>query len=153
MKSLILSLVIMLPMSLWASSEAINISNKKYSSWVNEMKSASRGPFKDVKWFCNDGSVLPPKAYACSKRGGGVQHGNYNDRTKTLRKNGYYIANFMAGIDAKKFINENNFNDRYNQILLEKFLTNIDDGWILRKATFYRGAIQAENEGDGAREL
>ena len=32
---------------------------------IVEMKQAPRGPFKRLRWFCNDGSVLPPKAYAC----------------------------------------------------------------------------------------
>lgn len=153
MKSLLIALILMLPMALWASSEPQSISNKEYTQWITQMKSASRGPFKNVKWFCNDGSVLPPKAYACSKRGGGYQHGNYTKQTETLRSKGYFIANFLAGFDAKQAINETVFIDRYNQILIEKFLTHIDDGWILRKAQFYRGAIQEENERDGARDL
>jgi hypothetical protein len=28
-----------------------------------------------------------------------------------------------------------------------------DDGWVLRKAQFYRGAVQEEDERDGARRL
>ena len=43
--------------------------------------------------------------------------------------------------------------DSYNQLLIEKFLVNADDGWILRKALFYRGAIQEEDEREGARDL
>ena len=48
---------------------------------------------------------------------------------------------------------EPGFIDQYNQILIEKFLVQIDDGWIMEKAQFYRGAIQEENERDGARKL
>ena len=153
MRLFVIALLFILPVNLWASSNIKNTVNKDYSKWVVQMKSATRGPFKNVKWFCDDGSVLPPKAYACSKRGGGFQHGNYTKQTNTLRDNGYYIASFLAGYDARQGIKEENFNDYYNQLLLNKFLTNIDDGWVLRKAQFYRGAVQEENERDGAREL
>ncbi len=153
MKLFFTAFLLILPMTLWASSEQQNISNKEYTKWIGQMKTATRGPFKDVKWFCKDGTMMPPKAYACAKHGGGYQHGNYSKQTETLRSKGYFIANFLAGVDAKQAINETDFIDRYNQILLEKFLTHIDDGWILRKAQFYRGAIQEENERDGGRNL
>ncbi len=29
--------------------------------WVAEMKTAPRGPFEQIRWFCADGTVLPPK--------------------------------------------------------------------------------------------
>ncbi len=45
------------------------------------------------------------------------------------------------------------YSDLYNQLLIEKFLIAADDGWIFRKARYYRGALQAENESAGAREL
>jgi len=59
----------------------------------------------------------------------------------------------LAGIDAQQIVKQKDFLDRYNQILLEKFLTHIDNGWILRKAQFYRGAIQEEDERQGSRKL
>ena len=59
----------------------------------------------------------------------------------------------LAGIDARKELTEDGFQDRYNQLLIEKFLIIVDDGWIMRKARFYRGAFQEEDERDGARKL
>ena len=153
MKSFLAVFILIFSMTLWAASDQPNVSNKEYTQWITKMKAASRGPFKNVKWFCDDGSIQPPKAYACAKHGGGYQHGNYTKQTKTLRDKGYYIANFLAGFDAKKELKTADFNDRYNQILLEKFLRQIDDGWILRKARFYRGALQEEDERGGARDL
>jgi len=153
MKSLLLILTLVLPMTLWASSQQQNTVDKEYIKWVEEMKSAPRGPFKNVKWFCKDGTILPPKAYACKDHGGGFQHGNYTEQSRTLRDKGYFIANLLSGLDAEQAVKASDFVDRYNQILLEKFLIQIDDGWILRKAQFYRGAIQEENERDGARDL
>ena len=117
------------------------------------MKEAPRGPFQDVRWFCNDGSVLPPKAYACAQHGGGVQHGELNRKARILREQGYYVANLLAGTDAKALVSSPDFIDRYNQLLIEKFLVTADNGWILRKALFYRGAIQEEDERKAARQL
>ena len=49
--------------------------SSRYRGWLEEMREQPRGPFERIRWFCNDGTVLPPKAYACRPHGGGVQHG------------------------------------------------------------------------------
>jgi hypothetical protein len=121
--------------------------------WVEEMKTNSRGPFARIRWFCNDGSILPPKAYACRDHDGGVQHGEWTDRVKRLRAGGYYIGNVLAALDIDQVTGAPGYSDLYNQILIEKFLIAADDGWIFRKARYYRGAVQAENETAMAREL
>lgn len=153
MKLLFILLPLTLSANLWADSEVNERPIKEYSQWLKTMKESPQGPFKNIKWFCHDGTILPPKAYACTKHGGGIQHGNYTEQTKTLRDEGFYIANFLAGIDAEQIIKKIDFIDRYNQVLLEKFLIHIDNGWVLRKAQFYRGAIQEEDERQGARNL
>jgi hypothetical protein len=117
------------------------------------MKTSSKGPFARIRWFCNDGSILPPKAYACRDHEGGVQHGEWTDRVKRLRAGGYYIANILASLDQSLITSAQGYSDLYNQILFEKFLIAADDGWIFRKARYYRGAVQAENETAMAREL
>ena len=121
--------------------------------WITEMKTSSRGPFARIRWFCNDGTVLPPKPYACRDHDGGVQHGEWTDRVKRLRTGGYYIANVLASLDLDQITSARGYSDLYNQILIEKFLITADDGWIFRKARFYRGAVQVENETAKAREL
>lgn len=122
-------------------------------TWVKEMKTAPRGPFSRIRWFCEDESILPPKPYACKEHGGGVQHGEWTDRVKQMRAGGYYIGNVVAALDLEEITNAPGYSDLYNQILIEKFLVSADDGWILRKARYYRGAFQAENEIDSARRL
>jgi hypothetical protein len=125
----------------------------QYRAWITEMKDNPRGPFAGVKWFCKDGSVLPPAEYACAKRGGGVQHGEWSDRTRKLRAEGYRVATLLAGIDAPKAVAAPDFADFYAQLLVEKFLVAVDDGWVMRRALFYRGALQEEDEREGARNL
>jgi len=121
--------------------------------WIDEMKTSPKGPFSRIRWFCNDGSILPPKPYACRDHDGGVQHGEWTDRVKRLRAGGYYIANVLASLDLSQITGAPGYSDLYNQILIEKFLIAADDGWIFRKARYYRGAVQAEDETAMAREL
>ena len=125
----------------------------QHRKWIAEMKDDARGPFSSIKWFCKDGRVLAPKDFACAKKGEGWQHGEWNDRTKQLRAQGYKVATLLAGLDANKAIAAADFPDTYAQLLVEKFLIAADDGWIMRKAHFYRGAIQEEDEREAARSL
>ncbi len=125
----------------------------EYRNWIIAMKDNPKGPFIRVLWYCNDGEILPPVPYACREHGGGQQHGKPSNKTVILQNNGYWIANLLAGIDTEKTLARNDFVDWYNQLLIEKFLIRTDNGWILQKGQFYRGAIQEENERDGARRL
>ena len=121
--------------------------------WVSDMKQSSRGPFKHIRWFCNDGSIQLPEEYACKDYGGGVQHGEWTDRVKRLRANGYYLATVFADIQPDLFLTDPLYPEVIRQMILEQFLIAADDGWILRKARYYRGALQAEDETTRGREL
>lgn len=114
--------------------------------WISEMKTNRRGPFVRIRWFCADGTVLPPRPYACGPHGGGVQHGEWSERVKTLRANGYHIANVLAAIDPDTLLAQEHSQSIIAQILIEQFLIRSDDGWILRRARTYRGALQEEDE-------
>ncbi len=133
--------------------EEIPADISQYRDWVLEMQDQQRGPFARLKWFCNDGSVRPPYAYACLDRGGGYQHGDWSEKTLELRQQGYLIANILAGLDAVAWVDDPDFANRYAQILIERFLISADDGWIMRHARFYRGAIQEADERSAARSL
>jgi hypothetical protein len=155
MRILAIGLMVLLalaaPVTLAASNESADTS--EYRGWIEDMKAAERGPFARIRWFCSDGTIQPPKAYACGDHGGGHQHGEWSDRTKELRAQGYWIANLLAGLDADQFLADPQFTDRYAQLLIERYLVSADDGWILRRALFYRGAIQEEEERKAARAL
>ena len=114
--------------------------------WIEDFKKSPKGPFQNIKWFCNDGSVLPPKAYACREHGGGVQHGELNTRAKEMRAGGYEIGTVLASVDANQFAGSDADLVGLKQILLERFLIGWDDGWIYRGARSYRGALQVEDE-------
>lgn len=125
----------------------------QYRRWIAEMKEEARGPFAAIRWFCKDGRVLQPSDYSCAGKSQGWQHGEWSDETKKLRSQGYKVATLLAGIDAQKAVAAPDFPDTLTQLLVEKFLVASDDGWILRKARFYWGAIQEEDEREAARNL
>jgi len=127
--------------------------SEDYRAWIEEMKASARGPFSRIRWYCKDGSILPPTPSACQPNGGGYQHGEWSQRATALRAQGFWVANVLAGVDAAAFVEDPRFPDAFAQILIEKFLVGADDGWIFRKAQFYRGALQDEDERDGARQI
>jgi hypothetical protein len=121
--------------------------------WVEEMKGAPRGPFWRIRWFCADGTILPPEPYACRPHGGGVQHGEWSERTRTIREQGYLVATLLADLEPDGFVGPDTRLDELRQILLERFLILNDDGWVFRQARYYRGAIQVEDEHAAAHAL
>ena len=129
-----------------ASAQASLPDSGTLRNWIQEMKQSPRGPFKQIRWFCADGTVQPPQPYACRERGGGNQHGEWNDRIKLLRAGGYYIANVLAALKPEDFLRLPEKDELLKQILLEQFLIAADDGWIFRRAYYYPGALQAEEE-------
>ena len=122
-------------------------------AWIQRMKTSERGPFSRIRWFCKDGAVLPPKGSACLSHGGGWQHGEWSSETTALRAQGYLVANLLAGVDAPAIVAEAGFPETFAQLLVERFLVGADNGWIFRRAQFYRGALQDEDEREGARQL
>lgn len=120
---------------------------------IEKMKRAERGPFRRIRWFCKDGTVLPPKPYACTPHGGGVQHGEWTDQVKELRARGYFIANVFADLDVDALLKRPDLREVFDQMLIEQFLMTADNGWIMRQARHYRGALQDEDERKGARRL
>jgi hypothetical protein len=121
--------------------------------WIAEIKESPKGPFQAIRWFCEDGTVQPPKAYACADHGGGVQHGLWTDRVVAMRAGGYAIANLLADLDPEEFTGDEADVETFTQILLERFLIGADAGWIFRGAYNYRGAFQIEDEEAGSRRL
>jgi hypothetical protein len=123
----------------------------RWRSTIEEFKEAPRGPFERLRWFCEDGTVLPPKAYACADHGGGLQHGEWNEEAVALRADGFTLANVLAALEPEEFVGPEADLPALKQILIERFLIGWDDGWIFRGARSYRGALQSEDEEAGAK--
>ncbi|MFH2060240.1 MAG: PEP/pyruvate-binding domain-containing protein [Pseudomonadota bacterium] len=132
---------------------AIASETGQFQSWIEKMKKEPRGPFARIRWFCNDGTVQAPTAYGCREHGGGVQHGEWTDQISIMRDQGHYIANVFADVVPDVFIKNPLHSDILKQMILEQFLMKADDGWIFRRARYYRGALQSEDEARGGERL
>ncbi len=113
--------------------------------WLAGMKADPRGPFDGIYWFCQDGAVLPPEPYACTPHGGGIQHGRLGEHARVLREAGFLVGNVLAATDPEALASTPG-RPALNAILLERYLVAADNGWILRRARYYRGAFQVEDE-------
>lgn len=114
---------------------------------VEIYKNDVRGPYKDLRWFCPDGSLIPPRERCPQK--GGKQRARYKDEIITLQNTRHiFLGQILTTTDYADFWDVPNNNSRLKQYQLEKYLRGVDNGWILRQAQFYRGAVQAEDEED-----
>lgn len=112
---------------------------------VRSLKDDPRGPFDAIRWYCPDGRVLPP-AEPCGIPGG-VQHGRLKPEVRQLAERyGIWIGQVLAATSPSEFLDAENGYARARQYQVERFLERSDDGWIWRRARFYRGAVQAEDE-------
>ncbi|WP_445383262.1 PEP/pyruvate-binding domain-containing protein [Robiginitalea sp. IMCC43444] len=114
---------------------------------VKTFKNDLRGPYKDIRWFCTDGSIRAPKDPCPEAIGPGVQHARYKDAVVALgESNHLYLGQILAYTDKEALWDAENGHSRLIQYQLEKYLKGVDNGWILQKGQYYRGAIQAEDE-------
>ena len=114
---------------------------------VLDFKASERGPYKDIRWFCKDGTINMPKE-PCGDIGG-VQRARYRDDVEQLSKtNHIFMGQILSTTSNIDFWDAEHGHSRLKQYQLEKFLRAADNGWILQKAQYYRGAIQVEDEED-----
>lgn len=121
------------------------IENTTIKEQIKAFKKDPKGPYQQIMWFCPDGSKVPPKQRCPEK--GGVQRATYKPWVDLLAKsNRVYLGQILATTDFAEFLDENNQYSRLKQYQIENYLEAIDNGWILQKAKYYRGAFQDEDE-------
>lgn len=117
------------------------------------MRENQRGPYSRIRWFCNDGTVQPPVAYACRERGGGRQYAEYSPARQRLAELGWSVGTIFAAMDYEELFDGSARQQRLRQLPLERYLVDIDDGWVLHRANAYRGRLQVEDEEAAGRQL
>ena len=123
------------------------LSNEYLKDQISIYKIEHRGPYKDIRWFCKDGSVREPKDPCPQEISPGVQHARYKDVVVNIgKKNHVFLGQILAYTANQEFWDSKNHNSRLKQYQLDKYLRSVDDGWILQKAQYYRGAVQVEDE-------
>ncbi|MFC1568769.1 PEP/pyruvate-binding domain-containing protein [bacterium] len=121
------------------------LTHQEITDMVRFFQEDPRGPFQAIRWFCPDGSVIPANQ-RCSQPGG-IQHALHKASVQQLAdQQGIYLAQILAGTPHADFWDTDHQFSRAKQYILEKYLFETDDGWILRQARYYRGAYQVEDE-------
>jgi len=145
LRKIIPLLVILITFSLKSSAQELSI--KQIKNLIESYKKDPRGPYNRIKWFCKDDTEREPKDPCPDSIGGGIQHASFKDSAIKIRKtNKLYFAEIIAAVKQSDFLDRSNNFSRLKQYQIGKYLASVDDGWVLQKAQFYRGAIQSEDE-------
>jgi hypothetical protein len=143
------SVLFLLALGWWlllpAGSTAQSFSPESLSDLITSLKSDPRGPYRDIRWFCPDGTLALPKERCTDP--GGVQRARYKEGIVDLaQKEHLYLGQILATTDYADFWDEEYQQSRLKQYQLGKYLMAVNEGWILQRGQYYRGAFQAEDE-------
>lgn len=141
----IISINILIFLLAFGIANSQTIDNNSIREKINVFKKDPKGPYQQIMWFCPDGGKVPPQQ-RCPEPGG-VQRATYKPWVESLAKNNHiFLGQILAASDSSEFLDRKNQFSRLKQYQIENYLENIDNGWILQKANFYRGAFQDEDE-------
>ncbi len=119
---------------------------------IERYKTDLRGPYRDIRWFCKDGTTRDPHD-PCPDHKGSQRARLKDDVTALADKDHIFLGQILASTPNEDFWDDPNAHSRLKQYQLELYLRNNDDGWINRKAQFYRGATQTEDESNWGAEF
>ena len=119
---------------------------------LQAMKRDPRGPYQRIVWICADGTRVGPRDGNCQGRGGGRQHAEFSAAALGLHQLGFHPGTIFAALPYEEFVDAERAHDRLRELVLEAYLIDSDDGWVLRRAQYYRGARQIEDEEGRGRE-
>ena len=130
-----------------AESQNEPYSNSFIKQQIEAFKNDRKGPYKDIRWFCTDGSVRMPKDPCPAPIAPGRQHARYKDIVENIgKRNHIFFGQILAYTTPEELWDANKWNSRLKQYQLGKYLYGIDDGWVLSRGQYYRGAFQEEDE-------
>lgn len=119
-----------------------DVPNTKITNLINTFKDDIRGPYKDIRWFCTDGSIRAPKDPCSDNIGPRVQHARYKEAVETLGKEYHiYLGQILSYTTKEEFWDATKNQSRLKQYHLDKYLRSVDNGWVNQKGQFYRGAV------------
>lgn len=122
---------------------------------IKKYQEDDRGPYRDIQWFCDDGSNISPRDGTCPYESeNNFQHARYKDEVIQLGKDQHiFLGQILTNTRQVAFLDLDNDFSRLKQYQLGDYLANVDDGWVNRKAQYYRGAFQVEDEMAWGREF
>ncbi|MEZ4982429.1 MAG: hypothetical protein R2769_12770 [Saprospiraceae bacterium] len=92
---------------------------EEIKSLIDSYRKDPRGPYKDIRWYCKDGTVIMPKE-KCPEPGG-VQRARYKDEVTQLPNQPHFPGtNFLSTTSRNEFWDSTNNNSRGQAILVRK---------------------------------
>jgi hypothetical protein len=114
---------------------------------IADFKTNPKGPYFQIHWYCKDGTVAPPTIGSpCKPHGGGNQYADLSPAAKEMVPWGMDVGLVLASLDFNKFFDQSRDHWIPRELVMEKYLMQVDEGWIFRKGGSYRGSKQAEDE-------
>lgn len=121
---------------------------------VTKYQEDPRGPYRDIRWFCASGDNNAPADGCPYESEDNHQHARYKDEVIALGKREHiFLGQILTNTNKNAFWDAENDHSRLKQYMLGNYLAAVDDGWVLRKAQYYRGAFQIEDEMAWGREF
>ena len=143
-------LILLLPVFSWSQ----QYDDVKINNLIENYKNLDRGPYKEINWFCEDGSIRDAKDPCPDAIGGGIQHASYKSDVVNLSKSRHiYLGEILASNDVWDFWDAPFNHSRVKQYQLQRYLESVDNGWIQEKSKYYRGAKQIEDEEEWGRKF
>ena len=101
------------------NTKAQKISNEEISLRIASYKADVRGPYKDIRWFCPDGSFKSPQE-RCTEPGG-VQRARYKDEIISLaNSNHVFLGQILSTTPYADFWDESNNYSRIKQFQIPR---------------------------------
>lgn len=119
---------------------------------LDQIRRDPRGPYGPIRWYCEDGRVLPPQGTPC-RPARGYQHAAPGVHAQQLARLHFDLARFLANMKFEEFADLPRNHHWPRQLVLLDYLVTTEDGWIYRRAWQRRGVRQAEDEEAAARRL
>ncbi|CAH1000400.1 hypothetical protein LEM8419_01553 [Neolewinella maritima] len=146
------SLTILLSVATLATAQT-DLSATRIAELVTEFRNDPRGPYKGIFWFCSDGSIRAARD-PCPNDDSAHQHADYKPVVdRLMRDEQLYFGQILTDTRYADFWDDGMDHSRLKQYQLNNYLTNTDNGWVLEKARFYRGAFQVEDEEEWGRKF
>ncbi len=102
---------------------AQKVENNQIKVLIEQFKKDPKGPYKDIRWFCKDGTTRPPQE-RCPEPG--VQRARYKDEVVSLAKtNHIYIGQILATTEFIEFWDEANYQFQVETISARKIFNQV----------------------------
>lgn len=112
---------------------------------VERMKARRRGPFAERPWWFLDHPGQSPRP-APGRVPGSIQFCTHTAERGRLAELGWSVGTLYVSVGWATLWDAERDHDRLRQLLVERHLVEVDDGWVMRRARTFRGCVQREHE-------